>query len=47
MGSDTVWRMGNGGYLPIHEWHIKRAGKRDDIHLSREPQPEPELDIEC
>jgi hypothetical protein len=31
---------------PIHEWHIKRAGKRDDIHLSREPQPEPELDIE-
>jgi hypothetical protein len=31
---------------PIHEWHIKRSGKRDDIHLSREPQPEPELNIE-
>jgi hypothetical protein len=31
---------------PIHEWHIKRSGKRDDIHLSREPQPEPELDID-
>ena len=30
---------------PIHEWHIKRSGKRDDIHLSRQPQPEPELEI--
>ncbi len=25
---------------PIHEWHIKRSGKRDEIHLSREPQPD-------
>jgi hypothetical protein len=24
---------------PVHEWHIKRSGKRDEIHLSREPQP--------
>jgi hypothetical protein len=23
---------------PIHEWHIKRSGKRDEIHLSREAQ---------
>jgi RecA-family ATPase len=23
---------------PIHEWHIKRSGKRDEIHLSCEPQ---------
>jgi hypothetical protein len=23
---------------PIHEWHIKRSGKRDEIHLSREKQ---------
>lgn len=23
---------------PVHEWRIKRSGKRDDIHLSREPQ---------
>jgi hypothetical protein len=23
---------------PIYEWHIKRSGKRDDIHLSRDPQ---------
>jgi hypothetical protein len=22
----------------IHEWHVKRSGKRDEIHLSREPQ---------
>jgi hypothetical protein len=26
---------------PVHEWHIKRSGKRDEIHLAREPQPEP------
>ena len=25
---------------PVHEWHIKRSGKRDEIHLSREPQPD-------
>ena len=24
---------------PVHEWRIKRSGKRDDIHLSREAQP--------
>jgi hypothetical protein len=30
----------------IHEWHIKRSGKRDDIHLSMYPQPESESDIE-
>jgi hypothetical protein len=30
---------------PIHQWHIKRSVKRDDIHLSRELQPEPELNI--
>lgn len=23
---------------PVHEWHIKRSGKRDEIHLSREAQ---------
>ncbi|MBA2434820.1 MAG: AAA family ATPase [Chthoniobacterales bacterium] len=23
---------------PIYEWHNKRSGKRDEIHLSREPQ---------
>lgn len=23
---------------PVHEWHVKRSGKRDDIHLSREAQ---------
>jgi hypothetical protein len=23
---------------PVHEWHVKRSGKRDDIHLSRESQ---------
>jgi hypothetical protein len=23
---------------PIHEWHVKRSGKRDEIHLSREAQ---------
>jgi AAA domain-containing protein len=27
---------------PIHEWRIKRANKRDAIHLSRHLQPEPE-----
>jgi hypothetical protein len=27
---------------PVHEWHIKRSGKRAEIHLSLEPQPEPE-----
>ena len=26
---------------PVHEWHIKRSGKRDEIHLALEPQPEP------
>jgi hypothetical protein len=31
---------------PIYEWRLKRSGKRDDIHLSRKPQPEPESDIE-
>jgi hypothetical protein len=25
---------------PVHEWHIKRSGKRDEIHLALEPQPE-------
>jgi hypothetical protein len=25
---------------PVHEWHIKRSGKRDEVHLSREPQPD-------
>ncbi len=25
---------------PIHEWHVKRSGKRDEIHLSLEAQPE-------
>ena len=24
---------------PVHEWHIKRSGRRDEIHLSREAQP--------
>jgi hypothetical protein len=24
----------------VHEWHIKRSGKRDEIHLALEPQPE-------
>jgi RecA-family ATPase len=23
---------------PVHEWHVKRSGKRDEIHLSREEQ---------
>jgi hypothetical protein len=27
---------------PIHEWRIKRSGKRDEVHLSREPQPDTE-----
>ncbi len=27
---------------PIHEWHIKRSGKRDEIHLSREAQDDVE-----
>jgi hypothetical protein len=31
---------------PIYEWRIKRSGKRDDIHLSRKPQPEPQFDIQ-
>ena len=26
---------------PVHEWHIKRSGKRDEIHLAREAQPKP------
>jgi hypothetical protein len=25
---------------PVHEWHIKRSGKRHEIHLALEPQPE-------
>ena len=25
---------------PVHEWRIKRSGKRDEVHLSREPQPD-------
>jgi AAA domain len=25
---------------PVHEWHIKRSGKRDEIHLALEAQPE-------
>ena len=24
---------------PLHEWHIKRSGKRDEIHLALEAQP--------
>ena len=27
---------------PIYEWHIKRSGVRDAIHLSRHPQSNPE-----
>jgi hypothetical protein len=26
---------------PVHEWHIKRSGKRDEIHLALQAQPEP------
>lgn len=28
---------------PLHEWHIKRSGKRDEIHLALQAQPE----VEC
>jgi hypothetical protein len=31
---------------PIYEWRLKRSGKRDDVHVSREPQPDPELDLQ-
>lgn len=24
---------------PVYEWKIKRSGKRDEVHLSRQPQP--------
>ncbi len=27
---------------PVHEWRIRRSGKRNDIHLSREPQSDGE-----
>jgi AAA domain-containing protein len=27
---------------PVHEWHIKRSGKRDDIHLARYAQSDAE-----
>jgi hypothetical protein len=27
---------------PIYEWHIKRSGKRDEIHLARRAQPDSE-----
>lgn len=27
---------------PVHEWRIKRSGKRDEVHLGREPQPDAE-----
>lgn len=30
--------VGAGG--PIYERHIKRSGRRDEIHLSREPEPD-------
>jgi hypothetical protein len=27
---------------PVHEWHVKRSGKRDEIHLSSEEQSDGE-----
>jgi hypothetical protein len=32
--SDNLAPMG-----PIHEWHIKRSGKRDDTHLAEKQRP--------
>jgi len=32
---------------PVHEWHIKRAGKRDEIHLALEAQPEMQTETEA
>jgi hypothetical protein len=31
---------------PVHEWHFKRSGKRDEIHLALEAQPKVESENE-
>jgi hypothetical protein len=31
---------------PVHEWHIKRSGKRDEIHLALQAQPKAEAESE-
>jgi hypothetical protein len=31
---------------PLHEWHIKRSAKRDEIHLALQAQPEVEYENE-
>jgi hypothetical protein len=31
---------------PVHEWHIKRSGKRHEIHLPLQTQPEVESESE-
>ena len=31
---------------PVHEWRIKRSGKRDEIHLALEPQPQAQSEMQ-